>query len=98
MTTCSTEEQARELATALLEKRLAACVQASDITSTYRWNGAVESSNEVRLTIKAKGADYAAIEALILALHSYDTPQVLAIPVVAGSRAYLDWVDVETSR
>jgi periplasmic divalent cation tolerance protein len=98
MTTCANEEEARQLATALLEKRLAACVQANDISSTYRWKGAVESSNEVRLMIKAKRADYPAIEALIVSLHSYDTPQVLAIPVVDGSRAYLDWVDVETSR
>jgi periplasmic divalent cation tolerance protein len=98
MTTCASEEQARELATALLEQRLAACVQASDISSTYRWQGVVESSNEVRLMIKARRADYAAIEALILARHAYDTPQVLAIPVVAGSRGYLDWLDLETSR
>jgi periplasmic divalent cation tolerance protein len=48
--------------------------------------------------IKARRADYAAIEALILARHAYDTPQVLAIPVVAGSRGYLDWLDLETSR
>ncbi len=98
MTTCANEEQARELATALVEKRLAACVQASDIHSTYRWKGAVESSNEVRLMIKARRADYAAIEALIVALHTYDTPQVLAIPVLAGSRAYLHWLDIETTR
>jgi len=98
MTTCASEGQAREIASALLEKRLAACVQASDISSTYRWKGAVESSNEVRLMIKARHADYAAIEALIVALHTYDTPQVLAIPVLAGSRAYLEWVDAETAR
>jgi periplasmic divalent cation tolerance protein len=93
MTTCASEEQARVLTTALLEKKLAACVQASDISSSYRWKGAIETSNEVRLMIKARQADYAAIEALILAMHTYETPEVLAVPVVAGSRAYLEWLD-----
>jgi periplasmic divalent cation tolerance protein len=98
MTTCASEEQARSLATALLERKLAACVQASDISSSYRWKGAIETNNEVRLMIKARRADYAAIEALIAELHSYETPEVLAIPVVAGSRAYLEWLDAETLR
>jgi periplasmic divalent cation tolerance protein len=98
LTTCASEEQARAIATALLEKQLAACVQASDISSSYRWKGAIETSNEVRLMIKARWSDYAAIEALIVALHTYETPQVLAIPVVAGSRDYLSWVDAETLR
>jgi periplasmic divalent cation tolerance protein len=98
MTTCANEAQARELASALLEKQLAACVQASDINSTYRWKGAVETSNEVRLMIKARGADYGAIEALIIALHSYETPEILALPVVAGARTYLDWISSETAR
>jgi periplasmic divalent cation tolerance protein len=98
MTTCANEEQARALSTALLEKQLAACVQASDISSSYRWKGAIETSNEVRLMIKARRADYAAIEALLAELHSYETPEVLAVPVIAGSRAYLEWLDAETSR
>ena len=97
MTTCASEEQARALTTALLEKRLAACVQASDISSSYWWKGAIETSNEVRLMIKARQADYAAIEALILARHTYETPEVLAIPVVAGSRAYLGWLEAEST-
>jgi periplasmic divalent cation tolerance protein len=98
MTTCVSAAQARELATALLEKQLAACVQASDIRSIYRWKGAVETSNEVRLMIKARRADYAAIEALIVAMHSYETPEILALPIVAGARAYLDWIDSATTR
>ncbi len=98
MTTCASEEQARELAAALLEKRLAACVQSSDISSTYRWKGAIETGNEVRLMIKAREADYLAIEELIKALHSYETPEVVAIPLVAGSCDYLTWIDAETAR
>jgi periplasmic divalent cation tolerance protein len=98
ITTCASQEQASQLAVELLEKKLAACVQASDIISTYRWKGAIETSKEVRLMIKARSADYPAIEALIAAKHSYEVPEVIAIPVVAGSRAYLDWIDSETAR
>ncbi len=98
MTTCANDEQAGQLAAALVEKKLAACVQASGITSTYRWKGALETSKEVRLMIKATAADYAAIETLIRALHSYELPEVLAIPVVAGSSDYLDWIASETAR
>ena len=96
MTTCPDDEQANRLATALVEKKLAACVQASNITSTYRWKGGIETGKEVRLMVKAKYADYDAIEALILAGHSYENPEVIAVPVSAGSRMYLDWIDAET--
>jgi periplasmic divalent cation tolerance protein len=96
MTTCASDEQATRIAATLVEKRLAACVQASHITSTYRWQGAVETAPEVRLLIKAKAADYEAIAALIAALHSYENPEVLAIPVTAGAQLYLDWIEAET--
>jgi len=98
MTTCASDEQAARIATALIEQKLAACVQASHITSTYRWKGAVETEPEVRLSIKARAADYEAIAALIAAMHSYENPQVLAIPIVAGAPAYLDWIEAETRR
>jgi len=96
ITTCADDEEATRLATALVEKKLAACVQTSPIVSIYRWKGAVETGKEVRLMIKAKYADYAAIEAFILAGHSYENPEVIAIPVIAGSRIYLEWLDAET--
>ena len=98
MTACASQEQASQIAAALVEKKLAACVQASDIVSTYRWKGTLESGSEVRLMIKARLADYPAIEALIAAKHSYEVPEVIAIPVMAGSRDYLDWIDTETTR
>ena len=98
MTTCADDEQAARIATALVEKRLAACVQASPITSTYRWKGAVETEREVRLLIKARSADYDPIAALIAAMHSYENPEVVAIPVSAGAPLYLDWIEAETRR
>ena len=98
MTTCASDEQAARIATALVEKRLAACVQASHITSTYRWKDAVETEPEVRLLIKARSADYEAIAALIAAMHSYENPEVVALPVIAGAQLYLDWIEAETRR
>jgi periplasmic divalent cation tolerance protein len=98
ITTCPNEEEATRLAAALVEKKLAACVQASNIISTYRWKGVIETGREVRLLIKAKRADYEAIEASIKSMLSYENPEVLAIPVIAGSPLYLDWIDTETRR
>ena len=94
--TCPDEELATRIAGVLVERKLAACVQASAITSTYRWQGAIETAQEVRLMIKAKSADYDAIQACIVELHSYQNPEVIALPVVAGSRLYLDWIDAQT--
>src|SRR6185437_224292 len=98
MTTCPNHKEAHPLASELVGKKLAACVQASNIVSTYRWQGRVETAREVRLFIKAKQADYEAVQALILAMHSYETPEVVAIAVTAGSKSYLDWIDAETER
>ena len=96
VTTCPDEELASRIATVLVERKLAACVQASAITSTYRWQGAIETAREFRLMIKAKSADYDAIQACVVELHTYQNPEVIALAVVAGSRLYLDWIDTET--
>jgi periplasmic divalent cation tolerance protein len=96
ITACPNEDQADKLASALIEQKLAACVQASAIKSTYHWNGKTERENEVRLLIKAKYSDYADIEILIKATLTYKNPEVLAYPVIAGSQIYLDWISAET--
>lgn len=93
ITTCPDEELASRIATVLVERKLAACVQASAITSTYRWQGAIETGREFRLMIKAKSADYDAIQACIMEMHTYQNPEVIAVAIVAGSRLYLDWID-----
>jgi len=96
ITTCADDDLAGRIATVLVERKLAACVQASPITSTYRWQGAIETAREVRLMIKAKSPDYEAIEACIMELHTYQNPEVIALPLVAGSQLYLDWIEAET--
>jgi len=93
MTTCADAEQGRELARALVAERLAACVNAVPrVSSTYRWQGEVEQAEECLLLIKTTRARFAALETAIKARSRYELPEVLAVPVVAGSAEYLEWI------
>jgi periplasmic divalent cation tolerance protein len=93
LTTCATADEASKLAAALVEQRLAACVSTmSTVTSTYRWQGAVQQEQESLLVIKTTEERFAALEQAILARSKYELPEVLAIPVQAGSARYLDWL------
>jgi periplasmic divalent cation tolerance protein len=93
LTTVSSAEDARRICDALVEDRLAACVQvAGPVSSTYRWHGGIEREREWQCLAKTEARLYAAVEAAIRRLHSYEEPEILAIPVLAGSRGYLDWV------
>lgn len=98
VTTANAEEGAR-LGRTLVEERLAACANViGPIRSIYRWQGAVEEADEHLVLLKARGSDVAALEARVRALHSYDVPEVLALPVTAGSAAYLAWLADATER
>lgn len=91
--TCVDEEQAFLIAHALVEERLAACVNVlPPIQSIYRWKGAVESAKEVLLLAKTTGHAFPALRDRIVELHSYEVPEVIAVPVVKGLEAYLSWV------
>lgn len=84
---------AAELARALVDARLAACVnQQSGVRSVYRWHGAVEEGVETLLTIKTTAARLPDLEARIRALHPYEMPEIVAVPVAGGDGAYLRWV------
>ncbi len=88
---------AKKLASQVIAEKLAACVNISaDILSIYNWDGEQQADTEVQLMIKTRQACYARLEALILALHPYDLPEIIAIPLVAGLPAYFDWVRKET--
>ena len=92
VTTADAEEGAR-LGRALVEERLAACANVvGPIRSIYRWQGAVEDAAEHLVLLKARRADVAALEARVRALHSYDVPEVIALPVTTGSAPYLAWL------
>lgn len=91
--TCPTSQVADALAHALVHAGLAACVNiVGPLRSVYRWQGQIESAEEHLLVIKAAAAQFPAIEALIQAQHPYELPEVIAVPVVAGSAAYLSWL------
>ena len=84
-------------ARALVERRLAACVNVlAPCQSVYRWQGKVEEATEVPLLIKTTATHYAALEAALRELHPYEVPEIIALPVSAGLPAYLDWVHQET--
>ncbi len=94
LSACPDAASAERIATALVEERLAACVTAlPGARSVYRWQGAVEHADECVLLIKALADDYPALERRLLALHPYDVPELLALPVLAGNPAYLVWLD-----
>ena len=85
---------AQALAAALIEGRLAACVNVlAECTSVYRWHGQVESSAEVPVLIKTRAARYPEVEALIRSLHPYELPEIVALPIVDGAPNYLNWLD-----
>jgi periplasmic divalent cation tolerance protein len=93
LTTVGSEEEAAKIGAALLERRLAACVQTSGpIASSYRWQGKLEQALEWQCLIKTEASLYDEVEAAIRSLHSYEEPEVLAVPVLAGSKGYLDWI------
>lgn len=93
--TCGTATEADRIAWALVEKRLAACVNVLDarVRSTYRWQGKVETAAESLLLIKTARRLLPRLEAEVKRLHSYDVPEILALPVAAGSKDYLDWLE-----
>jgi len=92
--TTETPEQARVIAKSLVGEKLAACVQIIDsVESTYRWKGKVESARECLCLIKTRESLFGKVEAAIKALHSYETPEIIAVPVIDGSKEYLRWLD-----
>ena len=91
-TTCASDADATQIARALVESGLAACVQITPIRSVYRWRGAIHDEEERLLAIKAKRDDWRRIEAAIRAAHKYDVPEILMFDVAEASKDYLDFV------
>ena len=95
--TCPDPNSADSLAQALVEHRLAACVSIlPGVRSIYRWQGAVESSNEVQMLIKTTSERFEALREAILAQHPYELPELIAVEAVAGLDRYLDWIGAST--
>ena len=96
LSTCGSAEEAERIARALVSKRLAACVNLfPQVRSIYRWKGAVEDSQETLLVIKSSRELFDELCAEIQKLHSYEVAEVIAMPIVDGSEAYLEWLGRE---
>ncbi len=96
ITTSSNKEEVQKLAETMVQKRLAACAQVEGpITSTYWWKGKVEKDEEWKCSFKTSEALYPELERLLKHEHSYDVPEIIAIPIVEGNNDYLSWLAKE---
>ena len=95
LVTCSSTAEALRIARGVVQARLAACVNIlpGEVTSIYRWKGKVESAKERLLLMKTSRKRLAKLRAAVERLHSYEVPEFIALPIVAGSPAYLDWIE-----
>lgn len=98
MSSLPDQAAARQLARTLVERRLAACVSVlAPCASVYRWRGAIEEATEVPVLIKTTAGRYGELESTLRALHPYELPEIIAVPVLRGLPGYLDWVAGETT-
>lgn len=97
LTTAGSADEAKKIAHALVERRLASCVNiVPRIESVYRWKGQVETSEEWLLLIKIRGAAFERVRDAIEELHSYDLPECIMLEIAEGDKAYLDWLAKNT--
>jgi periplasmic divalent cation tolerance protein len=96
ITTAGSQDEAEQLASMLVSQKLAACVQIITINSTYIWQGALQDEPEWLLLIKTRADLYHRVEDALRAHHSYDTPEIIQVPILQGSAAYLAWIDENT--
>ena len=92
LTTTGTEDEADQLASAIVEARLAACVQIQRVRSVYVWQGETRREPEWLLSMKTRTGRYAALEAFIRERHGYEVPEIVQLPITAGAADYLRWV------
>jgi len=95
LVTCANAAEARRVARAVVDSRLAACanILPDAVSSIYRWKGKVETAKERLVLIKTSRKRLAKLQAAVEQIHSYDVPEFIALPIAAGSRAYLSWLD-----
>ena len=92
--TCCSKKEAQKIAACILKKKLAACANIiSGVCSKFWWNGRIDSAKETILMIKTLRSRFKKIEVAVKSLHSYEVPEIIAIPILSGSRDYLNWID-----
>jgi|ERR1051326_4383202 periplasmic divalent cation tolerance protein len=97
--TCASAEEARRIAADLIGQRLAACVNLlPPIRSVYHWKDAIEDGEETLMMIKSSRPLFERLKAAIVRLHSYDVPEIIALPIVDGNASYLAWMDKELAQ
>ena len=98
LVTCGTLNEGRKIARRVVQERLAACVNVllSPVSSHYTWKGKLEIAREYLLVMKTTSKRLAQLEKEVKRLHSYEVPEFIALPIVAGSKSYLDWLDDNT--
>jgi periplasmic divalent cation tolerance protein len=97
--TAGSSEEAEQLASSLVEERLAACVnRIKEVQSIYRWKGKVERSSEELLVIKTRRDLFEALKSRVQELHSYTVPEVIALPILEGNPSYLQWLNEQTRK
>jgi periplasmic divalent cation tolerance protein len=94
LVTCPSAKEAERIASALVQARLAACgnILQSPVRSIYRWKEKIESAREFLLLIKTSRRRFSELQAAIKQLHSYEVPEIIALPIAAGSQGYLSWL------
>jgi periplasmic divalent cation tolerance protein len=100
LVTCGSAKEARKIARAVVEHRLAACanILTSPIQSVYRWKGSVESAKEFLLIIKTTKARFPKLKSAVKRLHAYDVPEIIALPIASGASNYLTWISESVAR
>ncbi|GKS59716.1 hypothetical protein YTPLAS18_32430 [Nitrospira sp.] len=97
--TASSRKEANAIATRLVRQRLVACATVVGVVeSIYRWQGKIERSKESMLMMKTTSERYLAVERQVREMHSYDVPEIIAVPIERGSSDYLSWIQSETSK
>ncbi len=94
--TASSMKQAKLLSEQLIRNKLAACVNTVPVNSVFTWQAKVEKAREVLLIIKSRQRLFRKLERLIKRYHSYEVPEIIALPIIAGSKDYLDWIKKNT--
>lgn len=95
--TASSKEEAQKISLGLLDDKLVACVNIIDgISSLFWWQGKIDNAKEVLLVIKTRRALLNRLMDKVKSLHSYEVPEIIALPIVAGNKKYLDWIDEST--
>jgi periplasmic divalent cation tolerance protein len=97
LVTAASEAEATTIAQALVQQKLAACVSLTPITSIYTWQNQLHQEPEWQLLIKTQLEYYPALEQIVQQLHSYEVPEIIALPIVAGSPSYLQWIAAQVS-